>query len=82
MKAGKSAARQPSDQSCVTVPWLRNLGAVGKTDSLSHLQGCSILCCPQLSPGWQVLGRLGRCRGAGSLPLSSPGFCALLGGIW
>lgn len=53
MKAGSSAAPQLLDQSCVTVPWLWNVGAVGKTDLLSYLQGCSMLCCPQLSPGWQ-----------------------------
>ena len=63
MKAGKSAAPQPSDHSCVAVPWLWNLGAVEKTHLLSHLQGCSILCRPQLSPGWQEQ-QGGRCWGS------------------
>lgn len=53
MNAGKAAAPQASEQSCVTVPQLRNPGAVGKMDLLSHLRGLFHPLPSTAEPGWE-----------------------------
>lgn len=53
MNAGKAAAPQASEQSCVTVPRLRNPGAVGKMDLLSHLRGLFHPLPSTAEPGWE-----------------------------